>query len=93
MPQFIVIKDNLFLLVINKIFDKLKYYAIYKYEFITLNNISFHFSFILVLMRKVLAVASVAEQHKELVLKDLKTIFKRIKIPLDILLQEEISHS
>lgn len=40
-------------------------------------------------MRKVLAVASVGVEHKVLVLKDLKTIFKRIKIPLDILLQEE----
>lgn len=40
-------------------------------------------------MRKVLAVASVGAEHKELVLKDLKSIFRRIKIPLDILLQEE----
>lgn len=40
-------------------------------------------------MRKVLAQASVGPEHKELVLKDLKSIFKRIKIPLDILLQEE----
>lgn len=40
-------------------------------------------------MRKVLAVASVGTEHKELVLKDLKSIFRRIKIPLDILLQEE----
>lgn len=40
-------------------------------------------------MRKVLAVASVGAEHKALVLKDLKSIFRRIKIPLDILLQEE----
>jgi hypothetical protein len=40
-------------------------------------------------MRKVLAVASVGVEHKELVFKDLRSIFKRIKIPLDILLQEE----
>jgi len=38
-------------------------------------------------MRKVLAVASVGPQHKELVLKDLKNIFKRIKISVDVLLQ------
>jgi len=41
-------------------------------------------------MRKVLAVASVGPEHKELVLKDLKTIFKRIKISMDVLLQEEM---
>ena len=46
------------------------------------------FSFISA-MRKVLAQASVGPEHKELVLKDLKSIFKRIKITLDILLQEE----
>ena len=40
-------------------------------------------------MRKVLAVASVGIEHKQLVLKDLKNIFKRIKISLDVLLQEE----
>jgi len=40
-------------------------------------------------MRKVLAVASVAFEHRELVFKELKKIFKRIKISLDILLQEE----
>jgi hypothetical protein len=40
-------------------------------------------------MRKVLAVASVGVEHKQLVLKDLKNIFKRIKISLDVLLQEE----
>ena len=42
-------------------------------------------------MRKVLAVASVEVQHKELVFKELKKIFRKIKIPLDILLQEELS--
>lgn len=41
-------------------------------------------------MRKVLAVASVGPEHKELVLKDLKTIFKRIKISMEVLLQEEM---
>jgi hypothetical protein len=41
-------------------------------------------------MRKVLAVASVGPEHKELVLKDLKNIFKRIKISMDVLLQEEM---
>ena len=44
-------------------------------------------------MRKVLAVASVGSEHKELVLKDLKSIFRRIKIPLDILLQEEYAQT
>jgi hypothetical protein len=38
-------------------------------------------------MRKVLAVASVGIEHKELVFKDLKIIFKRIKIAIDVLLQ------
>lgn len=41
-------------------------------------------------MRRVLAVASVSIQHKEMVLKDLNNIFKRIKIPQEILLQEEM---
>jgi len=57
----------------------------------TSNN---HFiSFISFDMRKVLAVASVGTEHKELVLKDLKSIFRRIKIPLDILLQEEYAEA
>lgn len=43
-------------------------------------------------MRKVLAVASVEVQHKELVFKELKKIFRKIKIPLDILFQEELSN-
>jgi len=43
-------------------------------------------------MRKVLAVASVGCEHKELVLKDLKKIFKRIKISPDVLLQEEFNN-
>ena len=38
-------------------------------------------------MRKVLAVASVGIEHKELVFKDLKHIFKRIKITIETLLQ------
>jgi hypothetical protein len=38
-------------------------------------------------MRKVLAVASVGIEHKELVFKDLKSIFKRIKISVETLLQ------
>jgi hypothetical protein len=44
-------------------------------------------------MRKVLAVASVGIEHKELVFKDLKTIFKKIKISMDTLLQEELLQS
>lgn len=44
-------------------------------------------------MRKVLAVASVGTEHKELVFKELKKIFRRIKISLDVLLQEEAAHS
>ena len=49
----------------------------------------FHFFFYIVIMRKVLAVASVAFEHRELVFKEIKKIFKRLKISLDILLQEE----
>lgn len=44
-------------------------------------------------MRKVLAVASVGTEHKELVFKELKKIFRRIKISLDVLLQEEAANS
>lgn len=44
-------------------------------------------------MRKVLAVASVGTEHKELVFKELKKIFRRIKISLDVLLQDEMAHS
>jgi len=44
-------------------------------------------------MRKVLAVASVGVQHKELVLKDLRNIFKRIRISEEVLLQEEIQQN
>lgn len=40
-------------------------------------------------MRKVLAIASVGQEHKELVFKEIKRIFRRIKISLDTLLQEE----
>ena len=53
----------------------------------------FHFFFYIVIMRKVLAVASVASEHRELVFKEIKKIFKRLKISLDILLQEETMKS
>lgn len=41
-------------------------------------------------MQKVLAVAAVGSEHKELVFKELKKIAKKIKVSLEILLQEEI---
>ena len=41
-------------------------------------------------MRKVLAVAAVTAEHKELVLRDLKKIFRRIKITPEVLLKEEM---
>lgn len=44
-------------------------------------------------MRKVLAVASVGPEHKELVFKEIKKIFRKVRIPLDVLLQEETSHN
>ena len=44
-------------------------------------------------MQKVLAVASVGSEHKELVFKELKKIAKKIKISLEILLQEEIMNA
>jgi hypothetical protein len=40
-------------------------------------------------MRRVLAIASVGHEHRELVFKEIKRIFRRIKISLDTLLQEE----
>jgi hypothetical protein len=39
-------------------------------------------------MRKVLAVASVGVEHRELVYKEIKKIFRRTRISLDVLLQE-----
>ena len=44
-------------------------------------------------MRKVLAVAAVTADHKELVLRDLKKIFRRIGISPHTLLSEEILDS
>ena len=44
-------------------------------------------------MRKVLAIAAVSFEHRELVFKELKKIFRKIKISLDTLLQEEIALS
>jgi glycine cleavage system regulatory protein len=44
-------------------------------------------------MRKVLAIASVSSEHKQLVLKDLTQIFKKIKITINELLQEEIDNN
>ena len=43
-------------------------------------------------MRKVLAVTSVSSDHKELVLKELKNIFKKLKISLEVLLQDELAN-
>lgn len=44
-------------------------------------------------MRKVLAVASVGPEHREIVFKEIKKIFRRTKISLNILLQDELVNS
>jgi hypothetical protein len=38
-------------------------------------------------MRRVLAIAAVSFEHRELVFKELKKIFRKIKISLETLLQ------
>lgn len=44
-------------------------------------------------MRKVLAVASVGAEHREIVFKEIKKIFRKTKISLNVLLQDELVNS